>query len=73
MKQSLFILAFAAAALCGGCEEPYTPPTPGGKTDPDPNLYPAINVETGKELPAWEEGYLDRRPMPDATSYKHEP
>lgn len=59
MKKSLFILAFAAAALCGGCEEPYTPPTPGGKTEPDTNQHPPVNVEVGKQLPAWEEGYLD--------------
>lgn len=60
MKKSLFILAFAAAALCGGCEEPYTPPTPGGKTDTDDHSDdPALNVKIGEVLPGWQEGYLD--------------
>ena len=53
-------MAFAVAALCGGCEEPYVPPTPGGKTDPETgNEDPAVKVNVGEVLPDWQEGYLD--------------
>ncbi len=52
-------MAFAVAALCGGCEEPYVPPTPGGKTEPETNNDPAVNVKVGEVLPGWQEGYLD--------------
>lgn len=55
---TLITLAFTAAALCGGCEEPNTPPTPGGKTEPE-TLDPPIDVKVGEVLPAWQDGYLD--------------
>lgn len=57
MRKKLLVIAFLAAALYG-CEEPYTPPTPGGKKEPE-NLDPAIDVKVGDVLPAWQEGYLD--------------
>lgn len=50
-------MAILAAALFG-CQEPYTPPTPGGKKEPE-SVDPAIDVTIGQVLPAWQEGYLD--------------
>ena len=57
MRKNLLTAALLAAVLFG-CEEPYTPPTPGGKTEPE-TLDPAIDVKVGDVLPAWQEGYLD--------------
>ena len=56
MKTSKLLLL--CSLLLAGCEEPYTPPTPGGKTEPE-TKDPAIDVKTGEVLPDWQEGYLD--------------
>ena len=61
MRIKLFVVTsfMALAALFTGCgEKPYTPPTPGGKTEPEAK-DPAIDVTVGKVLPNWQEGYLD--------------
>ena len=50
-------MAILAAALFG-CQEPYTPPTPGGKKEPE-SVDPPIDVKVGQVLPAWQDGYLD--------------
>ena len=46
----------ASMLIC--CEEPYVPPTPGGKTDGD-KVDEAIKAKAGEALPAWKEGVLD--------------
>ena len=51
-------LMLAASLLVAGCEEPYTPPTPGGKKEPEPK-EPVLEAKIGQALPAWQEGELD--------------
>ena len=51
-------LMLAASLLVAGCEEPYTPPTPGGKKEPEPK-EPVPEAKIGQALPAWQEGELD--------------
>lgn len=57
MRIELLFVTLLAVALYG-CEKPYSPPTPGGKTEPE-TLDPPIDVKVGEVLPAWQEGYLD--------------
>ena len=56
-RKLLFLFSFAAL-LYAGCEEPYTPPTPGGKTEPE-TIDAPVDVKVGNVLPAWQDGYLD--------------
>lgn len=58
MRRILSILPLLLAVLASACEEPYTPPSPGGKTEPDSD-NPALDVKVGEALPAWTEGTLD--------------
>jgi beta-lactamase superfamily II metal-dependent hydrolase len=49
-----------ALLALSACQEPYVPPTPGGKTDPGTgDDDPAVKVSVGEVLPDWQEGYLD--------------
>ncbi len=55
MKRML-LMALAAAVLLAGCEEPYTPPTPGAQKDDESQT---AGAKVGQTLPAWSEGMLD--------------
>ncbi|MBR0083222.1 MAG: hypothetical protein IJP93_03980, partial [Bacteroidales bacterium] len=55
MKRML-LMSLAAAVLLAGCEEPYTPPTPGAQKDDESQT---AGAKVGQTLPAWSEGMLD--------------
>ena len=55
MKRML-LMSLAAAVLLAGCEEPYTPPTPGVQKDDESQT---AGAKVGQALPAWSEGMLD--------------
>lgn len=52
----LLLMSLAAAVLLAGCEEPYTPPTPGAQKDDESQT---AGAKVGQTLPAWSEGMLD--------------
>ena len=56
MKEYSLLILYSL--LLASCEQPYVPPTPGGKTEPEVK-DPAFEVKVGEALPSWQEGLLD--------------